>query len=52
MDFLFEKENLKLSVFDEKEDKFENDWLVLNDGYKLLNSKYLLDSEYELVEED
>lgn len=48
MDFLFEKENLKLSVFDEKEDKL----LVLNEGYKMLNSKYLLDSEYELVEED
>lgn len=52
MDSPSEKENLKSSVSDEKEDKSENDRLASNEGHKLSNSKHSSDSEYESAEED
>lgn len=52
MDSPSEKENLKSSVSDEKEDKYENDLLASKEGHKLSNSKHSSDSEYESAEED
>lgn len=52
MDTPSEKENLKSSVSNEKEDKSENDLLASNEGHKLSNSKHSSDSEYESAEED
>lgn len=48
MDSPSEKENLKSSVSDEKEDKL----LASNEGHKMSNSKHSSDSEYESAEED